>query len=584
MVINCEQLMRALESRQAVARARSQRAIVVVSDTPPGWLRLLEDQYGFHVESSEQTDQPTDRADRITAILGTENQRAVYQLGEQPDAGILAALAGSIRIGGILLLDLGQSIGPSDFSRAARSINNQDVSNSRKRFNRLITRYMNDEPSLFTRLDIDPEFSCSKCGETSITRQSLFPVDFNQQHAATAISEQEQLLVHAKKHLANHQSSSILISGRRGRGKSALLAQIATWLDTQGKDFAITSNHKAALQSYRKHYSGENDRFISHIDALRRSHEVLLVDEAGNFSIKQLNRYATNNNHIVFASTTEGYENAGKAFAVRFAEQLKSLPKPHLNLQLKQPWRWNAGDQLEQFIDELSLANQPAHDEPPIRMLDNSLPKKNTYICLEVTQEQLANSEKLLLQVYTLLAENHYQSSAKDLQHLLDGRSLRVWIQTLNGHVVGALVTELEGNISVDLHTAIINGERRLRHQLLPQLLAKQSRDTSVLTKRFARVVRIAVVPELRRHGLATSMLRHVEEELMNNNPTISAIGASFANDLASMAFWIHNGYQRFHQGFKINPRSGTNSVAVLKSNDSHIMNAVKKSELTNSN
>lgn len=581
MVSNSDQLIRFLESRQSLALAKGQRAVVVIDETPAGWSQRFADEHGFRIESSELTDRQTDRADRITGILGTENQLAVYQLGRQPDAGILAALAGSLRVGGVLLLDIGKrcSIGPPAWSGTSHSGNKQNESNSRKRFNRLLARYLSDQPSLFTRLQVESGFSDGNSVQPASTKQSLCPADSTRHYAAAAISEQNLLLDRVQQHLGNHSSSSILICGRRGRGKSALLARIATWLDRQGKDFAITSNHKAALQSYRHHYSGQVDRFISHIDALHRSHEILLVDEAGNFSIKQLNRYANINDHIVFASTTEGYENAGRALTVRFAEQLKSRHKPHLNLQPEQPWRWNTGDQLERFIDELSLANQPVHDEPaepPPHVLQAP---GDAFVCLEVSQEQLAINEKLLLQVYTLLAEHHYQSSAKDWQHWLDGQSLRVWIQTLQGRVIGALVVELEGDIDASLHSAILNGERRLPHQLLPQLLAKQSRDASVLTKRFARVVRIAVVPERRRQGLATAMLRHVEDTLMGHSPIVSAMGASFANDLTSVAFWIHNDYHRFHQGLRINPRSGTYSVAVLKSIDCSIIDAAKKSE-----
>jgi tRNA(Met) C34 N-acetyltransferase TmcA len=54
---------------------------------------------------------------------------------------------------------------------------------------------------------------------------------------------------------------------------------------------------------------------------------------------------------------------------------------------------------------------------------------------------------------------------------------------------------------------------------------------------------------------------------LHDQNATgIDAIGASFANDTASVEFWRENGYTTFHKGYRKNPRTGEQAIAVLRS------------------
>ena len=56
----------------------------------------------------------------------------------------------------------------------------------------------------------------------------------------------------------------------------------------------------------------------------------------------------------------------------------------------------------------------------------------------------------------------------------------------------------------------------------------------------------------------------------------VKAIGASFANDSASVKFWRRNGYTTFHKGYRKNPRTGKHAVAVLKSQDATICKSLE--------
>ena len=73
------------------------------------------------------------------------------------------------------------------------------------------------------------------------------------------------------------------------------------------------------------------------------------------------------------------------------------------------------------------------------------------------------------------------------------------------------------------------------------------------------------LIQELRRHGLATALLANVTTRMTT---PVDAIGASFAADGHTIAFWKNQGYTEFHRGFRANPRTGRNAVAMLRSFD----------------
>ena len=153
-----------------------------------------------------------------------------------------------------------------------------------------------------------------------------------------------------------------------------------------------------------------------------------------------------------------------------------------------------------------------------------------------------------------LLASTHYQSALADVEHVLGG-ALDVHVAELGGALAGAALVAREGGIDPRLGPDVLAGRRRLQDQLLPQLLARSAGDGAALGARYARVVRIAVAPHLRRAGVGSALLRDVGAG--SGTGAVDAVGASFAAEPGTTAFWLANGYRHFHEGNAREPAFG---------------------------
>lgn len=290
-----------------------------------------------------------------------------------------------------------------------------------------------------------------------------------------------------------------------------------------------------------------------------------------------LQELMTRHTRLILCTTVEGYESSGRAFELRIQHSIKQKFESQLQLSPKQPWRWLADDPIESLIDSLVLngakSAYQSKDFLDSNSNSNSNIDQNNYSLRKFTQQELLEDEQKLENVFGILRDTHYQTTVKDLQHLLDGRDVLLWVleDKKSQSIIGVLLLTLEFGIEPSLHEAILRKQRRLPHHLLTQLLAQTANSTDHLTSCFARVVRISVVQSMRRQGIGSTLLRRVEDELINGSEKfngVDAIGASFANDSASVKFWHCNGYTTFHNGYRKNPRTGERAVAVLKSKD----------------
>ena len=561
----------------AAASTDRHRALIVLT-TPP------DEALGTFAATHELTfigaRHAADRADRITEVLGSEFDILVHETHVDVDAGLLAALGGTLKAGGVLILGLPFSLDPD--------ATNSTISRFNQRFAQLLSDMLPIFPGKVLWL---PRLSdCDCIAQDTILQQISMQRNVVQAresapsitplvHQITATQEQKTLLNRACDYLKNHPRGCITITGRRGRGKSALLGHIASWLNEQDVTFAVTAARQSALASLHRHSSGRCD-FIAPADAHRSGCQVLLVDEASSLPLSLLESFLETHQHVIYCSTVEGYENAGRAFALRFDRLLRKRHGHALTLQPCAPWRWDAGDPLEYLIDTLLMGgdNKADHTPPPVpeRNLvatrihpgtDTSRSPPGQHIRW-LDRAALALDEPLLRQVYGLLRDTHYQTSAADLSHMLDAPGLQLWILEEGGQVKAALMLVLEGGIDPSLHAAIVSKQRRLPHQLLPQLLAQSANQAQALTAIVGRVIRIAVANADRRRGLGSQLLHAVECATLTPGGHASGIGASFASDTSSVAFWQKNGYTRFHTGFRSNPRTGKTAIAVIKSQD----------------
>lgn len=574
-----------------VSRLRKQadvdghRALLVVENASTDYLDTAAKSINAPFLAARHSE---DRVDRINAVLGREFDILVHETGEVIDAGLLAALAGTIRAGGILILGL-------PFGMSTSESNTAPPCPPQSRFNRRLARLlrqshrMNPQKVAFFDPENDHKLA-AELPETDISSGNTTLIDPPASPLPTdptitqSIAQQEQdaLLLDAIKHLQRHPRGCITITGRRGRGKSALMGRIARSLHDKGLSVAMTSARRTALQSMQRH--GADAVFLPPDEVALSGCQVLLVDEAASLPIDTLTRFLQHHEQVVYCSTIEGYENAGRAFGIRFAEVLDQHHRQRLSLQPLSAWRWAAGDPLEAIVDTLLLTRHNQAPESRTEQAEGSaiasasharstreahLRAPHQHLRVQrLRRDALIADEPLLASVFSLLRDHHYQTSASDISHLLDGPGLQIWVLEEHGDLCAALLLAIEGHIAPDLHEPILSKQRRVQHQLLPQLLAQSANQAAPLTHLMGRVIRIAVMPEKRRNGLGTQLLQNVVRRISVPDGHLSAIGASFAGDSSSIAFWNANGFRRFHTGFRRNPRTGTQAVAVLQAHE----------------
>ena len=311
--------------------------------------------------------------------------------------------------------------------------------------------------------------------------------------------------------------------------------------------------------------------FVPPDAALAGGGEVLLVDEAASLPLPTIERLLERWSRLAMATTSAGYESAGRAFALRLPALLDEARPDWFRITLAEPLRWRAGDPLDAWLRRVLLTDAPTFTDdsragrpsgasgpepPPLPGGWRDAPAGR------VDRDALVRDEPRLAALHGLLAGTHYQSTPLDLAHLLDAEHVRLWSIERGGVVIGVATVAVEPGIEPALHADVLARRRRLPHRLLPQLLAQSANRADALEASVARVVRIAIRPDARRHGLASRLVARIVRDVA---PEVEAVGASFGESPESVALWSANGFRTFHRGFRRNPRSGRRSLAVLR-------------------
>ncbi|MFK7857024.1 MAG: GNAT family N-acetyltransferase [Granulosicoccus sp.] len=575
---NHKELMAIVNQCREKAAHSAVRAFIVIELVPDSWLLSFSQDNSIPFIKSGSA---TDRSDRISAILGGEHECLIHSLSERFDLGLFAALAGTIRAGGVLIV----------------AVPNTAHNTMRHRLHKIHSLLMQRYPDVFLREHFKTTANKAQPSELIGTQdQAVVPDRITV--APISLAEQDSLYAQSCEFLAQHKKGCILITGRRGRGKSMLVARLANWLHEQQRGYSITAANQSALTTIYQNCPTAREAFVS-IETNKAANRILLIDEAGSLPVATLNHYLKSYDQVVFCTTVEGYEIAGRAFDVRFSAQLLASHKHVLALNAVEPWRWAKDDPLEVLVDQLLLTNQAAltndlvcsvkpeavsfNTQQPasgdsLVLHHSQKPKKlpGIGIARRIDQAELADNEHKLHSLFTLLRTTHYQTSTQDLEHLLDSPAMQIWVVESENAIDAVVLLTLEGGIESDVHEAIVSKKRRLRHHLLPQLLAQSANSPASLSYSFARIIRISVVGAKRRKGVASQLLSFIEAQLRNDKNPPVAMGASFASDCSSIAFWQHNGYVEFHRGFRQNPRTGKKAVAMVKTWDAKIEADVK--------
>ncbi|MBX2884734.1 MAG: GNAT family N-acetyltransferase [Granulosicoccus sp.] len=519
----------------------------------------------------DQTRQVTHRTALTT--LGSEVDIAIVNTFDGLDGDALAAITGSIRGTGTLILltpPLGdwQNISTDNMS-TTRAV-------SHSRFMRRFARHL---------VTATRERALTDGGEVRLRQLNADVEPATADRYAEQGSLINRLLRWATATPSSNPAPAILLSADRGRGKSAALGKL---LARYTGSALVCAPRKKAVEILYQHFLADNTKNRSAPEFCPPDKlssiapvDLLVIDEAAGIPLPILRAAAGRFTKIIFSSTVQGYEGAGRGFALRFGQLLKRDSIEHEKETLAMPIRWHPDDPLEQFTNIALLLDAPlpviSERTTRIFQFPKTLEPESRLRHCELTLttpdlEQLADDEDLLRSVYGLLVQAHYRTTPSDLISMLDGHNLETHVLHYRGDLIAAVLIAHEGPITdLPLRQAILAKQRRPQGHLLPQLLAQYTMRADALDRRFARIVRIAVLPQLQECGIGSAFLQMLEQVYSTRSTdagSFDLMGAMFGAVPETRNFWLKNGYQASHLGYRKQTSSGYASVTVLKSLD----------------
>ncbi|WP_421203686.1 tRNA(Met) cytidine acetyltransferase TmcA [Aeromonas enteropelogenes] len=469
--------------------------------------------------------------------------------GFHPDA--FGALAGTLRAGGLLLLltpPRAQWPGYPDPERVRLVARPEEAAQAGHGFIARLVRLLEGDPAL-----------------------SLLPPDDGEPWQPLGpdrpLSDDQALALSAiHKVLHGHRRRPLVLSADRGRGKSSLLGIAAAELlrDQPDLQIIVTAPSQGTVATLFDHAARRLGTTVEKLAGIAYCSpdrlvqeglqpDLLLVDEAAAIPTPLLEAMLARHSRIVFATTEHGYEGTGRGFHLRFKRVLDRETPDWQEVHLASPIRWSARDPLEPLVFRLlGLNAEVAAPLPPTH------PRWRM-----IAQDVLAKDETLLNQIFGLLVLAHYQTTPSDLRALLESPSLDIHLLEEAQSLLGVALVAREGQIEPELAEAIWAGRRRPRGHLLPQSLLAHAGCKTAGERSYARVMRIAIHPELHRHGLGSLLLGQLEAHYRQAG--LDYLGSAFSASADLLPFWRKAGLVALRIGLQRDAASGSHAALLLK-------------------
>ena len=513
--------------QQACALLADEPSVIYIGEAPATWpVRCF---------SAQQT----------TRLLGQEARFVVYDAfrGVNPDT--LGQIAGLVSEGGLFVLLSAPPEQPLFW---------QDPEKARLCVTPAAPESVGDAFLQYTRQVLGTDAAVMRWDQQH--GQPSLPVPVNVSCTARD-TEQMQVVATLYQQALTGQLQAAVLTAARGRGKSAALGMLAQRLGEQGWQVAMTAPEEQALLCVREYAGCHPPQFcpVSEVTDPATVRDLLLVDEAAMLPVDRLKQIVQTYPRVVFATTTEGYEGTGQGFALRFLPWLKQHASTAV-FRLQMPIRWLPDDPLETLFNRWLLL-AATHIEPVEYSAQHPL-------CIhEVNRAGLVSDPQQLATIFGLLVNAHYRTTPGDLRVMLDSPNIRLWVARQGRHLLGTCLLASEGPLPDSLNHAIWEGTRRPRGHLLPQLMVAQEGHQEAGALQYVRVVRIAVVDEVRQQGIAHRLLQTIEQHAAAVG--VDFIGASFAASDSLLAFWRAQSYTCVRVGTAVDAHSGSAAVTVLK-------------------
>lgn len=484
--------------------------------------------------------------------LGNEKRIVIFDANSDFNPDSFAAITGIVVGGGLFFLLL----------PAKEEWNNVYSSY----FGQRLLQSISSSPELtfISQYDETVAITCNQ-PELNISKKYSFPFLSNDQQCAVESIETQVL---------NNTNIPVVLTSDRGRGKSAALGLIAAKLLISGvKKIIITAPSLRATNIIYKHiyemlpiaeitrgkvtYGESIIQFYSPDRLIQEdiNADLLLVDEAAAIPVPILTSFLHSYSQCVFSTTVHGYEGTGRGFSLRFFKELDKHNSKWIKLLMKTPIRWAENDPLEKWMFDLLCLDAELTDIASLGEVGNVEHKL-------IPKYILFNNEELLNEVFSLLVLAHYRTRPKDLVSLLDDENISLYITLKNKHVIAVALVVQEGSFSSELSTFVYRGERRPQGHLLAQSLTYHCGIENAATLNYARVMRIAVHPDLQNQGIGSTLLDFIienESELGRD-----AVGTSFGMTKRLLSFWEKSDFNIVRIGFTREKTSGEHAAVML--------------------
>ena len=477
-------------------------------------------------------------------LLGSEFPAIIYDARQGIHLDALAIAAGTLQDGGRLLLLLNHWA----------DLANQPDSDS--------LRWSGEKHAINT-----PHFiaflqeKIAKYGfpvyqNTPLTLASPTPQKDRSTHCQPTL-EQARLL----QQMAEAEEAILIVTAKRGRGKSALAGLFAKQQVAQNQPVILTAPNKSAVNIFNE-FAGAEITFMPPDELSQQVSEApqqfanhwLFVDEAAMIPLDILFRLTNAFKRVVLTTTIHSYEGTGRGFLLKF---MAKTDRTFRHVELFTPLRWQADDKLEAFIDDLLLCD--CEDRLPQPPYDSVLAEQiQISHCERIPHDQIES-------VYDLLTLAHYRTSPLDLRRLLDAPQQQFYLAQALNSLLGCVWVVPEGGMEDNtLICQIRRGERRPRGNLVAQMLCFQAGLEDACELRSLRISRIAVQPNWQQQGLGQRLIAQMKQQQIKPQGSVDFLSVSFGYTPELLAFWQKCGFILVHFSESKEASSGCYSVVAL--------------------
>ena len=369
--------------------------------------------------------------------------------------------------------------------------------------------------------------------------------------------EQARLL----QQIAEAEEAILIVTAKRGRGKSALAGLFAKQQVVQNQPVILTAPNKSAVNIFNA-FAGADITFMPPDELSQNLSDVpqhfanhwLFVDEAAMIPLDILFRLTKAFKRVVLTTTIHSYEGTGRGFLLKF---MAKTDRTLRHVELFTPLRWQTDDKLEAFIDDLLLCD--CEDRLPQPPYDSVLAEQiQISHCERIPHDQIES-------VYGLLTLAHYRTSPLDLRRLLDAPQQQFYLAHAQDALLGCVWAVLEGGLAdKTLIRQIRRGERRPRGNLVAQMLCFQAGLEEACELRSLRISRIVVQPNWQQQGLGQRLIAQMKQQQIKQQGAVDFLSVSFGYTPELLAFWQKCGFILVHFSESKEASSGCYSVVVL--------------------